>query len=145
MNFIELTCKYGEVYQEKLDVTNCVNFLMNEKFNIFSLYLEFITNYGGIKEYHSEYKNNEAKPEKFHTDPIEASKLIPMDWIEEYEDRTSCKLIPFGECCNGYITLILGSDGKIYGAFDNSLFQYGNDILSGLDVLINGKNVLEIN
>ncbi|CDH03401.1 hypothetical protein [Xenorhabdus bovienii] len=78
---IELARKYGEVYQEKLDVTNCVNLLMNEGYNIFSLYLEFITNYGGIEEYHSAYRDNEAKPEKFHTNPIEASKLVPMGWI----------------------------------------------------------------
>ncbi|MEQ1963104.1 hypothetical protein ABLB69_08000 [Xenorhabdus khoisanae] len=58
--------------------------------------------------------------------------------------RFSCKLIPFGECSNGYVTLMLGDNGIIYGAFDGELFQYGHDILSGLDVLINGEEVITI-
>ncbi|WP_333783554.1 SUKH-3 domain-containing protein [Xenorhabdus littoralis] len=62
-----------------------------------------------------------------------------------YEERASCCLIPFGHSDNLHIVLMLGDNGKIYGGIDDYLFQYGNDIVSGFDALINGKEVLEIN
>ncbi|MDE9534635.1 SUKH-3 domain-containing protein [Xenorhabdus bovienii] len=142
---IELAEKYGEVQQEELNLTDCVNFLESEGYQLFPLYLDFIKKYGGIKGCHSAYKDNLAKPKNFHTSPINAAKTAFMGWIKEYEDRIGCQLVIFGESSNGYIILMLGDNGKIYGGFDDLLYQYGDDISSGLDVLINGKELLEIN
>ncbi|MEQ1965330.1 SUKH-3 domain-containing protein [Xenorhabdus khoisanae] len=141
---IELAKQYGEVHQKELNLTDCVKFLESEEYQIFPLYLDFITQYGSIEGYHSAYKNNHGKPKKFTTNPIKGAKAIFKGQVEAYEERAFCNLIPFGLSSDKHIVLMLGDDGNIYGGIDDYLFKYGNNILSGIDILINGKELLEL-
>ncbi|WP_113869295.1 SUKH-3 domain-containing protein [Brenneria salicis] len=80
----------------------------------------------------------------FYIDPEKAILELYKEQVESYEKITQCPLVPIGECDNGYIILMYGED-VIYGVFDECIYKYGKDIESCFDVLINGKEAIEIN
>ncbi|HFP2048123.1 TPA: hypothetical protein ACHKEA_005716, partial [Escherichia coli] len=59
-------------------------------------------------------------------------------------ERAGYNMIPVGECSNGHITLLYGENNVIYGGLDDYLWKYGDNLSSSIDILINGKEAVEI-
>lgn len=142
-DLIDFASKYGKVTLQKIDIEDCCKKLSEEGYRIFPLFLDFISRYGGVYGFHSVYKNND-KSEQFFIDPERAVDRIFIERVNNYIERSGCNMIPVGECNNGYITLMYGENGAIYGGCDDYLWEYGCNISLAMDAIINGKEAIEI-
>ncbi|EBC4879171.1 hypothetical protein D4F64_24215 [Salmonella enterica subsp. enterica] len=142
-DLISSASKYGVVTLHEINVEACCERLSQEGYRVFPLFHDFMSKYGGVYGFHSAYRNKN-KSEEFFIDPEKASECIFFEKVNEYIERAMCNMIPIGECSNGYITLMYGENGAIYGGCDDYLWEYGCNLSLAIDALINGKEVVEI-
>lgn len=46
-------------------------------------------------------------------------------------------MIPVGECSYGYITLLMGESGKMYGTYADNMLLYGNNYVEAIESIYN--------
>ncbi|MFP1724173.1 SUKH-3 domain-containing protein [Lonsdalea quercina] len=141
---VELASKYGEINRENTSLTACITAIKNSGYYVSDGLVCFLQEYNGFQGYHSAYKNSDGCSKFFYINPEKAIIELYKEQVESYEKITQCPLVPIGECDDGYIILMYGDD-VIYGVFDEYVYKYGQDIESCFDVLINGKEAVEIN
>lgn len=142
-DLIEMASKYGQVMHKEININLCCNDLLQEGYPVLPSFKDFILKYGGVSGFHAAYRKN-GNVERFFIDPSEALQHIFIERVNNYMERCQCKLVPIGECSNGYITLMYGEDDAIYGGSDDYLWRFGGDRFSSLDVIINGREAIEI-
>lgn len=139
-SLITLASAYGAIEHKDINLPQCQQTLISLGYTLFAGFNEFVQQYGGISGYHADI----SAIKTFYIDPEKASQTLYQEQVALYQQQTDCLLIPVGECSNGYIVLLYGSDGKLYGGFDELLYLFGDDIHSAFDCLINGKPAIEI-
>ncbi|AFI88193.1 hypothetical protein EXT68_16435 [Pectobacterium parmentieri] len=140
---IELALKYGETKRLDINLSKCISTINSFGYFPSEGLIQFLQKYNGLQGYHSAYKNNNEASKFFYINPEKSMMEIHKEQVEHYEKITQCSLFPIGECDNGHIILMYGNDA-IYGAFDECVYKYGQDIESFFDVLINGKEAISI-
>lgn len=135
--------KYGKVNERKMDIDLCCKKIEEEGYSVFVAFYDFIKKYGGLYGFHSAYKDTTIN-EAFFIDPERASNRIFIERVNDYIERAGYNMIPVGECSNGHITLLYGENNVIYGGLDDYLWKYGDNLSSSIDILINGKEAVEI-
>jgi len=81
--------------------------------------IKFLKKYGGAK-----YSDGYVF---YNFDPIEAINGRDMYWLKYYEEITKTPLNPIGVTCNDHLILVIDSEGKIYGGFDDYFKKLGDN------------------
>ena len=135
--------KSGWTLNRKIDTTEILKVLKEERYDLNSKVIEFIENFGNLELEHPAFRTI-GRIEKMHFKPLRASSGIVREKVEEYEERTGEVLVVIGEAYNENLLLMLSHTGKMYGAFDGYLTLLGNSINEGLESIFYSKETIEI-
>ena len=135
--------KSGWTLNRKIDTTEILNVLKEERYDLNPKVVEFIENFGNLELEHPAYRVV-GEFEKMHFKPLRASSGICREKVEEYEERTEEALVVVGEAYNENLVLMISHTGKIYGAFDDYLTLLGNTIEEAFNSIFHSKNFIEI-
>lgn len=80
--------------------------------------------------------------ETWTIDPEEAATLLKPSWAHEYEAQIGERILPIGT--HGPMLLAIGESGSIYGLFDDTIAELGDDIVQALEAIVGGKAWREI-
>lgn len=140
---IEQASRYGAVTQEETDLASCLSTLESMGYSVSDALALFLRAHNGIQGHHAPYRNHSGAARCFYIDPQKAVREVYREQVEQYETVTGCSLVPVGECDNGHLILMHGN-GVLYGVFDDRVYRYGTTLAESLDVLIHGKDAVEL-
>ncbi len=81
----------------------------------------------------------------FHFDVAEAVESVDPDWIkEDYSKRAGEKLCIIGEAFNGYMTVCMSPQGRVYAGFDDTLVYAGASGNEAIETLSLGYELTEV-
>ena len=135
--------KSGWSLNRKIDTTEILNVLKEERYDLNPKVVEFIENFGNLELEHPAFRFV-GEFEKMHFNPVIACSRIFREKIEEYEERTEENLVVIGEAYDGHFLLMISHTGKIYGAYDAYLALLGNSIEEALHSIFHSRKAIEI-
>ncbi|WP_034260711.1 SUKH-3 domain-containing protein [Actinospica robiniae] len=111
--------------------------LLEEDYEIPPVLRAFLRGYGGLE---FDYPNPHC-PEHRDTcgiDPQLAVDALFRTRVSLWEERVGAQLVPFGEASR--LFLVMAADGRVWGGFDEFLFELGDSPEDALDGLCEGHD-----
>lgn len=116
--------------------------LKRDGYDVFPAALEFLRELGGLAGKHPAYRTTTTK--EFDFDAARATGDMPKERVDVYAKRFGSSLIPVGEVDNGYITLMISSDGTLLGGLDDYLWVFGKPFGDALNLIFDCREAPQI-
>lgn len=104
---------------------------------------EFLANFGGLDGLMPTFRK-EGEYERIHFNPTEAVGNVYREKVSTYESRVGEQLAVVGEAYNGHLSLLLSSNGRLFGAYDDYLCLLGNNVIEGIATLFERREAEEV-
>jgi hypothetical protein len=128
--------KSGWFHGRTIDVKEIRDMYDREGYIYNQLQIEFMKEFAYIE---INYQHPVWKQEvEFIINPIVAQESMDMDMVKEYEEFFGCQFLIIGEIERENMTVFMDQSGELYGAFDDCVIKWGNDLHNMIYKLING-------
>ena len=94
--------------------------------------IDFLDEYSGLRVVFSQGGQLDC----FWVDLEEAVRQTFSEWVKEYSERAGESLIPVGYSNSDHLLLLVGSDGSLFGGFDDLFERLGVGTDAGLDSIV---------
>jgi hypothetical protein len=96
---------------------------------------DFLSEFGGLLVRHRSVGGGESATA---FDPIKAAAELDLGWLRDYEGRVGAQLSVVGQAYNGYMSVLVGDDGRVFLAYDDEFQCIGDDRHDALNSLCVG-------
>lgn len=115
----------------KINIDNVLSFWESQNYSIDINHIKFIEEFGFLTiEFNNHY---------IDIDPLK--RYFSNETLKIFEEFFNTKLIPTGQIKYENSFILIGSNGKIYGGFEEFVCFYGNEIFEFIQNILN-DNVL---
>lgn len=127
----------------KIDTTNYGNFAKKEGYPWFGIAEEFLSEFGDLKLF---FHKRNGRNDLLHFNMIKAMQDFDLTWIkEDYSRRLNTDILcVIGQAYDNHMTIIMDSEGKVYGSFDDSLFFIANSGQNSIETICLDLSLQEI-
>lgn len=126
-----------------VDIQPYVDGLHSEGYVVHDAARRFLSEFGGLTIHHPAFRLREQESTT-HFCAVEAAGEVWQERVALYEQAVHDELVVVGAAFNGYLTLLVGASGKVYGAYDTYLTCLGDDAYSAIDNICLGVRTEQI-
>ncbi len=107
------------------------------EFTVLEKAIEFLREFGGLQLTYPNFRAPEHD-DNCHFDASMAAAGAGRGWVEDYEETIGRPLMVIGEASDGYITLCMDDEGRVYGGQEALLLKYGDSGIDAINCLVEG-------
>lgn len=127
----------GWFSERRVDVTGAVAAVQSEGYSVCAVAREFLERFSGL--YVEVPHPNFPSRIRFEIDPSEATGMLDHEEILPAEEQLGEALTPVGSY-EGCYSLFMGTNGSLYGIYDEILVLFGRDWQEALNAMcLEGK------
>jgi hypothetical protein len=134
--------KSGWFANRSFDISEFKDIALNDSY-FWSLAVDsFMREFGGLYITYERTSGDDV----IHFDLKKAIDEIDRSWIEDYALKIKSKqLCVIGQAYSDHLTLIMDSNGKVYGGFDEELFFIGNSGEEAIEAICSDQKLGYVN
>ncbi|MBT1711949.1 SUKH-3 domain-containing protein [Fulvivirgaceae bacterium PWU5] len=139
----EIVMRSGWFEGRQINTSAFQEMALNEGYFWFDKADQLLTEFGNLKIL---FNTTVGVDETAHFDAIKAMRDIDPKWIKEsYFLRIDSKrLCPIGQAYSNHMTLMVDTEGDIYGGYDDFLCLVGRDVQEALTAICANKKFPEL-
>ena len=126
-----------------VDTSEYEKSLHSEGYPLHEVVLDFLKRFGSLRVVYPHYRVKDEKDE-LYINPTVAVADIGSGWVEEYSERIGVPLCVIGQVFSYHMTLVMGSDGKVYAGYDDTLIYVGDSGIDAIEALCSGRDMPEV-
>jgi SUKH-3 immunity protein len=123
---------------ERRDVSSAVKALTALGVEVSPAVRAFLEQFGGLRLTYPHFRDS-TRIDYCHFDAGAAIDSVFPDNLRAWEKRIGMCLSPIGEAFQGYATLLMSTDGKVYAAIDDSVFRVAESGAEAVENLCEGR------
>jgi hypothetical protein len=128
----------------RVRIDNHIRMLKADGYKVFPTIRDFLEQFGNLEihyEFELESGDKETIQDIIHFDASYAASAVYPERIAEYMRFLGLPLCVIGECNSRHTTLLMDSQGKVYGGQDDLIIFCGETGEQAIENLISMKNI----
>lgn len=112
-----------------------------DRYPVNQMAVDFLRSFGFL-ELRYAHARNPRSSDGCHFDAIRATNNVFPVTVRWWSERIHAPLVPIGEAFTTHVTLVMATDGAVYGGYDDYLWKIGADGEDAIEALCSGREPL---
>jgi hypothetical protein len=95
-----------------------------DRYPVNQLAVDFLRSFGFL-ELRYPHARDPTSSDGCHFDAIRATNNVSPETVRWWSERVRSPLVPIGEASTAHVTLVMATDGAVYGGYDHYLWKIG--------------------
>lgn len=132
----------GWTSNRSIDITQYLNIAVSEGYSVCDEVQRFLRKFGGLR---LRFDRNGIE-ELLHFDAGRAMLDMDSSWIKkDYSVRLQTNdLCPIGQAFSNHLTILMDSNGSVYGSYDDLLYFFGETPATAIEAICLNRKPVEI-